>query len=211
MKKIITLFVLLTFFKGFTQCPTPSNLNVIDNIALSSTAELSWTENGTATQWELAVIPNFNIGDPLPSFGTNVAINPFILTNIPTGFGCYVFFVRSVCSATDVSPWVAVGSSGCDTNVYNYLATLSNNDFYVNDSKVKVYPNPSKGIYNIDLSNENEPTTITVFNILGEQVFKQSLTPEIQNQIDISNVANGYYIARINNESLDTIQKIIKN
>ena len=80
-----------------------------------------------------------------------------------------------------------------------------------NYNAITIYPNPSKGIYSIDLSQVKEPTTITVFNILGEQVFKQSLTPEIQNQIDISNVANGYYIARINNESLDTIQKIIKN
>lgn len=80
-----------------------------------------------------------------------------------------------------------------------------------NYSTITIYPNPSKGIYNIDLSNENVPTTITIFNILGEQVFKQSLTPEVQNQIDISNLANGYYIARIVNQSFDKQQKLIKN
>lgn len=67
---------------------------------------------------------------------------------------------------------------------------------------ITIYPNPSEGIYNIDLSQVKEPRTITKYNVLGELVYKQLLTPQIQNQIDISNLANGYYIARIKNESL---------
>ncbi|WP_395066559.1 T9SS type A sorting domain-containing protein [Flavobacterium sp.] len=80
-----------------------------------------------------------------------------------------------------------------------------------NFSAITIYPNPSKGIYNIDLSDVKEPTTITVFNILGELVFKQLLTPQSQNQIDITNLSNGYYIARIVNQSFDKQQKLIKN
>lgn len=76
---------------------------------------------------------------------------------------------------------------------------------------ITIYPNPSKGIYNIDLSHVKEPSTVTIFNVLGELVYNQLLTPQTQNQIDISNLANGYYIARIKNESLDTNQKLIKN
>lgn len=65
MKKIIILFLLLTFFKGNTQCPAPSNLaystvNVQDVV-------LSWTENGTATEWDVTVVPNFYVGAPLPT------------------------------------------------------------------------------------------------------------------------------------------------
>ena len=37
------------------------------------------------------------------------------------------------------------------------------------------------------------------------------LTPQTQNQIDLTHLANGYYIARINNESRSTQQKLIKN
>uniref|UniRef100_UPI0037524921 T9SS type A sorting domain-containing protein n=1 Tax=Flavobacterium sp. TaxID=239 RepID=UPI0037524921 len=80
-----------------------------------------------------------------------------------------------------------------------------------NYNAIIIYPNPSKGIYNIDLTNIKEPTTITVFNILGELVFKQVLTTESQNQIDITNLSNGYYIARISNETINTQQKLIKN
>lgn len=74
-----------------------------------------------------------------------------------------------------------------------------------------IYPNPSKGVYNIDLTQINEPSTITIYNVLGELVYDQSLTPQTQNQIDLTHLANGYYIARINNESRSTQQKLIKN
>ncbi|RAR75725.1 T9SS type A sorting domain-containing protein [Flavobacterium aciduliphilum] len=84
-------------------------------------------------------------------------------------------------------------------------------DMNPNYSSTIIYPNPSNGIYNIDLSDVKELTTIAVFNILGEEVFKQLLTPQNQNQIDLSNLANGYYIARISNESSNSQHKLIKN
>ena len=76
---------------------------------------------------------------------------------------------------------------------------------------ITIYPNPSKGIYNIDLSQVKEPSTITIYNVLGELVYSKLLAPQTENQIDISDLTNGYYIARIKNESLDTNRKLIKN
>ena len=80
-----------------------------------------------------------------------------------------------------------------------------------NYSAITIYPNPSKGIYTIDLSYEKEPTKIVIHNVLGELVYDQLLTPQTQNQIDLTHLAKGYYIARINNESRSTQQKLIKN
>ena len=57
MKKIITLIILIPFFKGYAQCPAPSNL--IYSTVNTSDALLSWTENGTATTWDIAVVPDF--------------------------------------------------------------------------------------------------------------------------------------------------------
>lgn len=76
---------------------------------------------------------------------------------------------------------------------------------------ITIYPNPSKGIYNIDLSYEKEPTNIAIYNVLGELVYSQLLSPQTQNQIDLTHIPNGYYIASINNNSSSTQQKLIKN
>ena len=99
MKKIITLAILLTTFVSNSQCSAPSNVNLINNIALLNTVELSWTENGTATSWEIAVVPDFNVGSTIPTTGWIFATRiPFIVNGIPPSYDCYAFFVRSVCS-----------------------------------------------------------------------------------------------------------------
>jgi uncharacterized delta-60 repeat protein len=80
-----------------------------------------------------------------------------------------------------------------------------------NYSTITIYPNPSKGIYTIDLSYEKDPTNIEVYNVLGELVFSQMLIPQTQNQIDLTHVSNGYYIAHISNGFRSMQQKLIKN
>jgi gliding motility-associated-like protein len=84
-------------------CPKPVLLTTT-NITASS-ATLSWTEIGTATAWEILVLP---IGSPLP-IATSLGIattNPYFVTNLPPATA-YTFYVRSICSLTDIGPWSA--------------------------------------------------------------------------------------------------------
>lgn len=80
-----------------------------------------------------------------------------------------------------------------------------------NYSPVTIYPNPSKGIYTVNLTQVKEPTTISIYNVLGELVYNKVLIPETENLIDLTYLANGYYIARINNESRNMQHKLVKN
>lgn len=203
MKKIITLLVFFTFFKGNTQCPAPSNL--VYSTINTQDALLSWSENGTATTWDIAVVPDFYVGAPLPSNGwVTASTNPFVYVGLPPG--CNVFFVRSVCSATDVSPWTAVASSGCPINITNYLATLSNNDFSINnDNNIKVFPNPSSTIFKI-VSNTNIDK-ITIFDTLGKEILTQT---QNNNEVNIEKLSKGIYLIEITSENEKVYKKLIK-
>ena len=68
-------------------CPAPTDL-VAGNIT-KHTAELSWTENGTASEWQIMV--NFNEGDIIDVYG-----NPYILDNL-TAETEYTVMVRANC------------------------------------------------------------------------------------------------------------------
>ncbi len=206
MKKIITLLVLLTFFKGNTQCPAPSNLaystvNVQDVV-------LSWTENGTATEWDVTVVPNFYVGAPLPTDSYYVSTtNSFVFANFPTT-GCNVFFVRSRCSTTEVSPWVALATSGCDTNVTNYLATLYTNDFSFKNS-FKIFPNPSKDILFIE-NFEKQIQKIEFFDLQG-RIIKKVNENNVKYQIDISNLQAATYLIKLSTETGSETVRFVKN
>lgn len=82
-------------------CPQPNNLET--NNITDSSAELSWTENGTATTWDIewglyGFIPT---GTPTIS---GVTANHYPLTEL-VGSTQYQFYVRSDCGGGDVSFW----------------------------------------------------------------------------------------------------------
>ena len=204
MKKI-SLLVLFTVIIGNAQCPAPSNL--VYSTINTQDALLSWSENGTATTWDIAVVPDFYVGAPLPSNGwVTASTNPFVYVGLPPG--CNVFFVRSICSATDVSPWTALATSGCDTNVTNYLATLSTNDFSFKNN-FKIFPNPSSDILFIE-NFEKQILKIDFFDLQG-RIIKTINENKNEYQIDISNLQATTYIIKLSTETGSETVRFIKN
>jgi hypothetical protein len=86
-------------------CAIPSNLAASN--AGPTTVDLGWTENGTATAWEISYgAPGFTAGS-----GTQVIANsnPFTLTGLSNATA-YDVYVRSVCGAGDTSLYSSVES-----------------------------------------------------------------------------------------------------
>ena len=80
------------------------------------------------------------------------------------------------------------------------------------ETNVLVYPNPSSSIFNIDLTNvEQKFNEVTIYNILGEKVFSEKILPKELNAINLSNLANGYYLAKLFNDNEIVTIKLIKN
>ena len=70
----------------------------------STTATVSWTETGSATQWEIIYLPQ---GSPAPgagSTGTIVNTNPATITGLSVGL-FYDVYVRSICTSNSESGW----------------------------------------------------------------------------------------------------------
>ncbi|WP_022829221.1 fibronectin type III domain-containing protein, partial [Flavobacterium antarcticum] len=91
-------------------CPKPTNLLVTSVSQTSVTA--SWTETGSAPQWEVYAVveggtPPVN-GSPLNTgvAGYSIATTnvDFPITNLLPGTK-YQYYVRAICSATDISNW----------------------------------------------------------------------------------------------------------
>ncbi|MEO8516488.1 MAG: T9SS type A sorting domain-containing protein [Flavobacterium sp.] len=71
--------------------------------------------------------------------------------------------------------------------------------------KIKVFPNPSNGVFTIDTVM---PTDVRVLDITGKEVFKGS---NITNQtpLDLTNLQKGLYLLKLKNESGEQTEKII--
>lgn len=100
-------------------------------------------------------------------------------------------------------------SCGVNTNGINITnnCSLSNEEY--NNNSVSVYPNPSKGIFKIDLTNDSK---LIIYDLLGKVLLKQDISSNLENTIDLTNYATGVYFAKIIdfNKNFKVI-KLIKN
>ena len=74
-----------------------------------------------------------------------------------------------------------------------------------NQLDISIYPNPTSDIVYID--GNYTQLKVVVYDILGKQVMKESIT----NSIDISQLEKGVYILQLSDGAKVTTQRIIKN
>ncbi len=88
---------------------------------------------------------------------------------------------------------------------------LANEDFS-NKKGVTISPNPSNGVFNININEYSGKVTIQVVDLNGRMVYTS--TNEMFNSekaIDLKTIESGIYVLRISGEDLNYSQKIIKN
>ena len=90
------------FTTASTNCFSPTNL-VVNSIANTS-ANLSWIQSGTVSQWEVLVLPSGSSIPNTTTTGTLTPSNSYMATGLTTGI-VYTFYVKAVCSATETSNW----------------------------------------------------------------------------------------------------------
>lgn len=74
----------------------------------------------------------------------------------------------------------------------------------ITESHLSVYPNPANDFVTISITQSTE---ISIYNMLGDRVSSQTITPEI-NQIDLSALKTGvYFIQAENSEAIKLIKQ----
>lgn len=78
----------------------------------------------------------------------------------------------------------------------------------VSTDAISIYPNPSNGVFTVKVS-ENE-ASMEVYSIIGENVYSSKVVKG-NNTVDLSNLAAGSYIVKINNGGKSTAKRIVIN
>ena len=111
-----------------------------------------------------------------------------------------------------------VGTDGCNGTVGWYLDEiyvyncsvdlLSVQNFETLDKSIRIYPNPSNGIFNIQNNGNINLTSIEVIDINGRVIKSNTST---FNQVDLNDVSNGIYFVKLKSNSTTITKKVIKN
>jgi hypothetical protein len=94
-------------------------------------------------------------------------------------------------------------STGCIKNSATIqITSLCRMGEFFTTKDIVVYPNPFNNIINFDVSDEADPHTVNVYNLLGKLVYNNSFSKEI----DLKQLPAGLYLIEI----LDEMNKVIQ-
>lgn len=171
----------------------PSNLNIGNSTATS--VDVSWTENGTAAQWELQYGP---LGfDPMVS-GTNLVDGDGVPSETIGGLTPdtdYDIYVRSVYTS-GTSAW-----SGPQT-----FTTLLSIDQVVFEG-FEFYPNPVNE--KLSLFAQNNIQQIVLYDLLGKRILKSNPNA-LESTLDLSQLKPGIYFMEVAIQDSTKMYRIIK-
>ena len=105
--------------------------------------------------------------------------------------------------ATRMTAWYNTISAQLQTNV------LTNNDFVKNNFSIS--PNPSKGIFSIQLTEAADDYTVVIIDALGREIFnaEYNQTSDLVQNIQIDNALSGMYFVTIQSQGAQITKKII--
>lgn len=107
------------------------------------------------------------------------------------------------------------GSESAGIAMINVLAAVGINEIAPGDSGFNLYPNPNNGVFSVvfDPFYNNVPSTLVIYNMLGEAIYKgkYEANENLTKEIDLSNLANGAYLIQLSTAKGNYSKKLIIN
>lgn len=146
------------------------------------------------------VTSNIVISDPLLS---PLADNGGYTKTMALQAGSPAINAGSGCPTTDQRGATRVGV--CDIGAYEFGGVLSIEDVVTESNEVLVYPNPSNGIFSIDIK---EPQTVEVqlFDMSGRLLFQKKYTSLSLLPVEFN--TSGTFLIHIQSETINITSKI---
>ncbi|WP_194850960.1 T9SS type A sorting domain-containing protein [Nonlabens antarcticus] len=109
-------------------------------------------------------------------------------------------------ASTRLRDWLDPSATGAITQKGAYYQTLSSDEIIKPSLEIKIYPNPSTGLYIIE---SELPTTYQVYNLNGQLMINGS-TSVTSDQLDLTPVATGLYFIKITAGNQTITRKLVK-
>jgi uncharacterized repeat protein (TIGR01451 family) len=93
------------------------------------------------------------------------------------------------------------------TNTETSTFQALNNDAFVFENEFVLFPNPAKNVLYIEVKNEIEMSSISIYNMLGQVVLT---TTNPSNTIEVSNLKTGNYFIKVTTDKGTATSKFIK-
>lgn len=178
--------------KNTTTCAQPSALGA--NNLTTSAAELFWTENGSATTWDIEIV---ELGTSPTGNATFTGVsNPYTVSGLNQDTD-YEFYVRADCGSEQSfysGPFSFTTISGIQDNTQGILS---------------LSPNPTTGEVRITFADNNQEARILLHDASG-RLLKTFSTEKKEISFNIEQEKSGVYLVTVVTEKSTSTTRLIK-
>lgn len=117
-------------------------------------------------------------------------------------------------SGSKYRAYIAGCKTGYQSKIYSdnsSVKTTSGPQNDISEKDLKIYPNPNKGLFEVETGNTLKDGIIQIISVEGVIVFEERYVNKTRLKIDIQNQRPGMYILKINSNSKSYTKKILKN
>ncbi len=210
---------------SFTMTPSGASTYTFSggSAVVSPTATSAYTVTGTNTLGcNGSAVSNVTV-NALPTVSAASSNTTFICvgssaTLTASGASSYVWNTTATTAVIAVSPTTTTsytvtgtGANGCSANAVisqsvNTCTGIDNLSFNISNLSFQVYPNPSTGIFNVQLENA---TTIEITDVLGRVILTDKVNAG-NYQLNLGNNVNGVYFVKATVDGKTKTVKIVK-
>ena len=211
---------------------TPANNDVVSCMLVSS--ETCTTGNGAVSnEITLTVIPDVNniqnitigSGESVCYSATqtiNVAGNGTTFTIQPGGSATMVAGQKisylpgtNVLSGAYMHGYITSNNQYCSTTKGSIVSTDAQEQettFAPADSRFRIYPNPTTGVFTLDLGNASgtEKSLVEIYGMRGDKVFSTEITGAGKHELTLAGKPTGVYMIRVISGNNTETARIIK-
>ena len=170
-------------------CAAPTNVTA-SNIT-NTTADISWTQQGDVTNWDV----NYRVAGVTSWYSATTSTNPYTLTGLSENTSYEVQVIAHCTNGVTSDPSAIIT-----------LTTVGINDYELNN--VVVYPNPTTGMIQIQ-NSESRIENVEVYDAYGKMLNVVNVNDNTT-AVDLSNYAAGTYFVKIVTENGVVTKRVVK-
>jgi len=91
----------------------------------------------------------------------------------------------------------------------NYNVSISDGIEKITSDNLNIYPNPTAGKVNVELTEKMILESIQVFNLIGEKVLEYTNLNSYHFSIDLGQFPKGFYIIQVDGSNSKAVRKIM--
>jgi hypothetical protein len=155
--------------------------------------------------------------------GTNVEFQSGSTANLIAGVSVILLPGFHAFVGSSVHAYITLDSTFCDGAAMETVVTAPTSksliDYSIteiqpvdaNKKSLKIFPNPNNGNFTIEFSNLKIGSEIRVFNLMGKLVYRSFITDMVQQNVNIGEKENGFYLVKITDGKELITEKMVIN